>query len=151
MGEGITIRLATGKDTDAIRECARQAYGKYVERIGKPPAPMLADFKGMVAAGNIHLLEHRGSFAGYVTAFALDGDWHLDSVAILPQHRGAGLGRMLIGHAEELGRKGGYSRITLYTNAKMTENLSYYPKLGYAETGRRTEDGYDRVFFAKPL
>ena len=151
MGEGITVRMATDEDLDAIRACAQQAYGKYVERIGKQPAPMLADFAGLIGAGNIHVLEYKGSFAGYVTVFALDGDWHLDSVAIIPQHQGAGFGRMLIAHADELGRKGGYSRITLYTNAKMTENLSYYPKLGYAEIGRRTEDGYDRVFFSKPL
>lgn len=33
----------------------------------------------------------------------------------------------------------------LYTNEKMTENLSIYPKLGYVEVGRRTENGFNRV------
>jgi hypothetical protein len=31
----------------------------------------------------------------------------------------------------------------------MTENLAYYPPLGYRETDRRAEGGYERVFFAK--
>ena len=39
----------------------------------------------------------------------------------------------------------------LYTNARMTENLSLYPHLGYVEVERREEDGFDRVFFEKGL
>jgi hypothetical protein len=33
----------------------------------------------------------------------------------------------------------------------MTENLSLYAALGYEETGRATEDGFDRVYFRKSL
>ena len=33
----------------------------------------------------------------------------------------------------------------------MTENLAIYARLGYRETGRRTEDGYHRVFMEKLL
>jgi hypothetical protein len=33
----------------------------------------------------------------------------------------------------------------------MTENLSYYPRHGYAETHRAEQDGFRRVYFRKPL
>ena len=33
----------------------------------------------------------------------------------------------------------------------MTENLRYYPRHGYIETHRGQQDGYDRVFFRKPV
>jgi hypothetical protein len=33
----------------------------------------------------------------------------------------------------------------------MTENLAYYPSLGFRETDRREEDGYSRVFFEKQV
>jgi hypothetical protein len=33
----------------------------------------------------------------------------------------------------------------------MTENLSIYPRLGYVEVARRSEDGFNRVFFEKQL
>jgi len=33
----------------------------------------------------------------------------------------------------------------------MTENLAYYPRHGYRETHRAAQDGFERVFFAKPL
>ncbi len=37
------------------------------------------------------------------------------------------------------------------TNEKMSQNLSIYPHLGYVETGRRIEDGFNRVYFEKKL
>ncbi|HEX7058445.1 MAG TPA: hypothetical protein VF176_01160 [Solirubrobacterales bacterium] len=39
----------------------------------------------------------------------------------------------------------------LYTNAKMTENLELYLRLGYREVDRRCELGFERVFLAKRL
>ncbi len=33
----------------------------------------------------------------------------------------------------------------------MTENLRYYPRQGYIETHRATENGYRRVFFTKAI
>jgi hypothetical protein len=33
--------------------------------------------------------------------------------------------------------------VTLYTNEKLTENLQLHPALGYAETGRRTDEGFE--------
>ena len=41
--------------------------------------------------------------------------------------------------------------VHLYTNEKMAENLLIYPKLGYTEVERRTEDGFNRVYFEKTL
>jgi hypothetical protein len=37
------IRKALHSDLDAIRRCAEAAYSVYVERIGRRPAPMVAD------------------------------------------------------------------------------------------------------------
>ena len=39
----------------------------------------------------------------------------------------------------------------LYTNEAMTENLSFYPRHGYRETGRAVQDGFRRVFFSKTV
>ena len=33
----------------------------------------------------------------------------------------------------------------------MTENLTYYPRYGYTETHRAQQDGFQRVFFRKPV
>src|SRR6266404_4605512 len=47
------IRKATAEDVVRIGAIARAAYGKYVPRIGREPAPMVADFAAEVAAGRV--------------------------------------------------------------------------------------------------
>lgn len=74
---------------------------------------------------------------------------HLENVAVAPECQGHGLGKRLIGHCEQTARALGCAAVELYTNEKMTENLSLYPAMGYVETGRRREDGFNRVYFRK--
>ncbi len=71
--------------------------------------------------------------------------------ALFPRFQGLGLGMQLIDFVEQQARGGGYGSIELYTNAKMTENLGLYPRLGYVEFDRRHEAGFDRVYFQKKL
>jgi hypothetical protein len=42
-------------------------------------------------------------------------------------------------------------KLFLYTNDQMNENLDFYPSLGFVETQRITEDGFERVYFEKKL
>ena len=62
-----------------------------------------------------------------------------------------GLGGALIAHVEAMARAAGARAVELYTNAKMTENHSLYPRLGYGEAGQAIEDGFNRVFYRKKL
>lgn len=145
------IRPATPDDEPAIRACAAAAYAPYVPRIGREPAPMQADFAAQIAAGQVHVATGAGGVLGYVV-FYPDGDGVLlESVAVLPSAAGQGIGKALIAHCEADARAQGARAVCLYTNEKMTENLSIYPRLGYVETGRRVEDGFARVYFEKRL
>ena len=47
------IRPALLSDADAVARCVKAAFTPYIERIGKPPAPMLADFPELIAAGKV--------------------------------------------------------------------------------------------------
>jgi GNAT superfamily N-acetyltransferase len=73
----------------------------------------------------------------------------LENVAVLPSAAGKGIGKALIGFCEDEARRRGFGSVHLYTNERMAENLSIYPRLGYVEVARRVEDGFNRVFFAK--
>jgi ribosomal protein S18 acetylase RimI-like enzyme len=127
------------------------AYGKYIERIGKAPAPMHADFARQIEQGLIHVALRARQFAGYVAFFPEGDHLHLDAVAVLPEHSGKGVGKALIGYVEQVARQGGFKAVELYTNEAMTENLAMYPKLGYLETHRKRDAGYNRVFYRKTL
>jgi hypothetical protein len=52
--------------------------------------------------------------------------------------------------ADEALRRG-YREIRLYTHETMVENQRLYAAIGYEETGRGSEAGYNRVFMRKQL
>ena len=146
------IRRARPDDAPAIRGRARQAYARYVPRIGRPPAPMAADYAALIAVGDVSVAtEADGGFLGFIVFRAAGRDLLLENVAVLPGAAGRGIGKALIAHCEQAARAQGAVAVRLYTNAKMTENLALYPRLGYTETARRSEDGFERVYFEKRL
>ena len=146
------IRPAQPRDESAIRECAEQAYARYVPAIGRKPAPMLADFAAQIAAGVVYVAtDEHGTFQGFVVFYPECEHVLLENVAVLPSAAGQGVGKSLISFCEDTGRQLGMSTVQLYTNEKMTENLAIYPRLGYVNVGRRTEDGFNRVYFEKRL
>jgi GNAT superfamily N-acetyltransferase len=75
----------------------------------------------------------------------------LENVAVSKAGRGKGIGKALIQFCEAQATRLGLGSVCLYTNEKMTDNLSIYPRLGYVEVQRRSEDGFDRVYFEKRL
>ena len=145
------IRKATDADLDQVEACAVEAYTRYIERIGRKPAPMVADFAASIEAGTLSVIELDGRVCGFVVFYGCNDYLHLENVAVDPRFQGLGLGRQLIDYVEQQARSGGYGSIQLYTNAKMTENLGLYPRLGYEQFDRRVENGFDRVYFSKAL
>ena len=148
---GVQIRRAIPADLDDIRSCACAAYARYVPRMGRDPAPMHADFAGQIAHGDVYVAHVRGRFAGYVVYYPGSDELVLENVAVRPGLTGKGIGKALIGDAERAARRWGFGKISLYTNEAMVENLGMYPKLGYREVERKTQQGFRRVFFEKKL
>lgn len=145
------LRPATAADLDAVKSCAEQAYALYVPRIGQTPASMVADFAAQISAGHVHVAEAAGAVAGFIVLYPRGDHIHVENVAILPALQGRGIGKALLDFAEAEAKRRSLAALELYTNAKMNENQTFYPRLGYAETGRREEDGFARVFYRKAL
>ena len=113
---------------------------------------MDADFAAQIAAGEVYVAaDADGAFQGFIVFFPEDGHMFLENVAVMPQAAGKGVGKSLTGFCEDEAKRLGLGSVKLYTNEKMIENLSIYPRLGYLETERRTENGFNRVFFEKRL
>jgi ribosomal protein S18 acetylase RimI-like enzyme len=146
------IRRAVAGDEAAIRDCADRAYDRYVAAIGRKPAPMVADYASQIASGQVHVaVDESGSLEGFIVFFPMNGHMFLENVAVQPAASGRGIGKSLIRFCEAEAFRLGLPAVRLYTNEKMTDNLSLYPRLGYVEVGRRTEDGFGRVYFEKSL
>jgi ribosomal protein S18 acetylase RimI-like enzyme len=149
--EETLLRPALAGDVPAIADCARAAYRRYVPRIGREPAPMVADFAALVAAGEIHVLLAGAALAGFVVIRPGADHLFIENVAVHPDRQGRGIGRKLLAFAESAAVARGLPALKLYTNVKMTENFPFYESLGFVETERRHEDGFDRVYMIKRL
>jgi len=146
------IRQAEADDAPAIHDCAQRAYARYVPLIGRKPAPMTADFASQIAERKVHVaVDSHGALEGFIVFYAEDDHVLLENVAVNPDVAGRGVGKALIAQCEDAARRLGSARVLLYTNEKMTDNLSIYRRLGYVEVARRSESGFRRVYFQKRL
>ena len=146
------IRPAQQRDRGAVEAIVRAAYSVYVERVGKRPGPMLDDYAKLIADGAVSVLEAPdGAIAALIVLLAKPGHLLLDNIAVRPDRQGQGLGRGLVSFAESEARRLGYAELRLYTHEMMTENIAVYTRLGFRETGRGREAGYDRVFMTKAI
>lgn len=146
---GMEPRKATPADVPAIQAVIAASYRKYLDRMDRPPAPMLHDYNAAIQAGDTWVT---GDPVLGVISLVQEGDSLLvENVAVDPATQGTGLGRRLMNFAEQQAAQRGLGRLTLYTNEAMTENQAIYTHLGYEVRDRRTENGYQRVFMEKVL
>jgi ribosomal protein S18 acetylase RimI-like enzyme len=145
------IRSAISTDLAAIRDVVHAAYRHYIPRIGKPPGPMLDDYARRVADHEAWVLEDGGRIVGVLVLEETPKGFLLDNIAVLPECQGKGQGRALLQFAEAEARRRGFREIHLYTHALMTENIALYERIGFVETRRVAEKGYDRVYMTKRL
>ena len=147
----LILRPAGPMDAVPMRRLAAAAYEKYVDRIGREPAPVSADYERIAESGDAWVAEQGGRLVGLLVVAAARDHLLIENVAVAPQAQGLGIGRELLRLAEEQARAHGLHDVRLYTNEAMTENLEFYPRRGFRETGRAVQDGFHRVFFAKPV
>ena len=143
------FRKATAADLPDVREIIDAAYRMYLPRMDRPPAPMLRDYAPAVEAGALWVTGSPPD--GLISLIPAGGGLLVENVAVHPRAQGAGLGRRLMEFAEAEAARLGLARLSLYTNVVMTENQAIYARLGYRETRRETEDGYQRVYMEKAI
>lgn len=147
----VTLRSALFVDLPFVTSCAELSYAIYVDRIGKKPAPMVADFAAALELGQLEILETKDAPAGFLVSYAKGTVLFVENIALHPNHQGKGFGGQIFTLLEDRARIRGMDAIELYTNEKMTENLAFYPRLGFDEVERRSEAGFNRVYFRKAL
>jgi GNAT superfamily N-acetyltransferase len=147
----IEIRAAGETDVARAQDVVQAAYRFYIARMGKPPGPMLDDYARRQRDAQLYIASLGGEQVGVAVLVRADDHVELNNVAVHPRWQGRGIGRALIAFAEETARAQGVPELRLYTHVTMTENIQRYARIGFIETHRGTEDGYERVFMRKLL
>ncbi|KAM0421124.1 hypothetical protein ACHAPT_011016 [Fusarium lateritium] len=153
--EDLALRRATPQDVPVIKAIVDSAYTKYIERIGKPPAPMTTDYNEVLDSHDVFVLR-KNDDQNIVGSIVLGHEQGSDSIKINNlvvdvAAQGRGYGGVLMRYAADFAKSRGCDALELFTNVKMYENLGLYAKMGFAETERKTDEGYERVYFRKDL
>jgi ribosomal protein S18 acetylase RimI-like enzyme len=158
LSAGIELRRATEADAPLMSALARIAYGHYVERIGREPGPMTADYAELVRGAECWIVSAPAADVatnpvdiGYLVLREEADHLLLDNVAVSPDWQGSGIGRQLLAFAEGRARNRGRGEVRLFTHETMTENIEFYGHHGYRETHRDEQSGFRRVFMTKRL
>ena len=145
------IRPAQIIEAEAVRDVVHAAYRHYIARIGKPPGPMLDDYTKRIEDGQAWVMDDARRIAGVLVLEQGPHGFLLDNIAVLPECQGKGFGRALIEFAEAEARRRGFGAISLYTHELMRENIALYRRIGFVETHRISEKGFNRVYMTKRL
>ena len=81
------IRLAMTTEVPAIKLIARKSFERYVPLIGKPPAPMNADFSVHVLKATVFIAQSekkQGSVLRHAIVLQGDGEWLLENFTVSP-------------------------------------------------------------------
>lgn len=149
----LTLHKATVEDIPTLESMTSAAYTKYIPRIGKPPAPMTENWPQTIRAHTVLVLRDTDQTVGSIT-FHEEQDTNslqVNNLVVDPAAQARGYGSYMLRYVESECRKKDLRYVTLYTNVKMFENIGYYAKMGFVETGRRMEDGFERVYFGKEI
>ena len=112
---------------------------------------MLVNFVDEVAAGRVVVIENETRIDGYLVGWSEADAYFVDNIAVDPTCQRKGLGRALMDHAVAEARRLRLPALRLYTNVTMTENIAIYAGLGFVETHRVDEHGFQRVYMRRAL
>jgi GNAT superfamily N-acetyltransferase len=146
----LVLRRAGLSDAEPVRRLVHAAYGGYGPLLGRTPLPMLTDYDAAVRDHEVWLLETAdGALAGVIELLERADHLWIDNVAVDPAWQGRGLGRRLLGFADNEARRRGLPELGLLTNERYVANIAMYGRYGYRETHREPHLGTDLVHFRK--
>ncbi|WP_281658335.1 GNAT family N-acetyltransferase [Halobacillus sp. Cin3] len=142
------IRRAVPGDALQLEACMQKAYSVYKKRMnGNQLPPLEADYKGEIVSYPVWVLDKGDEILGGVILMFHPTYTQVANIAVDPDYQGHGLGRRLLGFAEEKSVERGCFEMRLATHRLLTENVAFYTSMGWEESGR---DDF-RIFFKKRL
>jgi GNAT superfamily N-acetyltransferase len=147
------MRPARPDEAEAIGALVESAFTRHIPAVGRRPAPMDDNHAARIAQGQQYVADgdEPGALAASIVLVDEDDYLVVNNVAVAPAFQGQGRGRALLAFAEDEARRRGLTEVRLHTHAAMADNIIMYPRLGYVESGRETQGGFNRVLFVKAL
>jgi ribosomal protein S18 acetylase RimI-like enzyme len=138
----LRLRLAGPRDLAALGEFQRAAYAPNRAILGLEPLPLLFDYDQVLGRYETWLADGDGGLSGALILDPYPDHLLIWSLATAPSAQRQGLGARLLAAAEARARQLGLDTLRLYTGEKLTGNVRWYHRHGYAI--ERVEELEDR-------
>jgi predicted N-acetyltransferase YhbS len=133
-GSSVSLREATDDDAPVILTVLQAAFEEYRGRLDPPSGvhtETVETIRSKLKAGHAVLAFVGDAAAGCVFYSLESSRVYLSRLAVLPEHRRHGLGRMLIEHVERKARQSNVKHIQLGLRLVLTGLRAYYERMGY--------------------
>ena len=139
MSARIVVRSADINDVPAM-QAVENAAGERFREIDDPRIAQRADDPPYSADGLARAIAERrawvaldngGVVIGFAVAWTVDGEGHLEELAVTPEHGRRGVGRVLVDEVVVWASKQRLPSITLTTFRDVPWNAPYYEKLDF--------------------
>ena len=125
-------RRAQISDVAAIEALQRAAYARNRDLLGVEPLPLRVDYHEIVALMEVWLFGPAKALRGVLALEAEPDALLIWSIASAPQAQGAGLGAVMLDFAQRRARELNLATVRLYTGEKLTDNIDWYRRRGFA-------------------
>lgn len=132
LNQDFMIRKMTPMDIDAIMRIEVESFSLPWSR-----ESYLGEMKNNFATYLVG--DYEGEVIGYGGIWVVFEEAHITNVAVAPEYRKAGVGRVLMEELERAARKKAAQRIILEVRPSNAAGLALYRGLGYLTSGLRKE------------
>lgn len=131
----IDVHEARAADVPLLAAIEADADELFLERFGNPPWDPPTPGQDRVATAGFVLVAGSPP-VGFAHVVEIEGDAHLELLAVRRDHGRQGIGTALVTAAKAEARARGFRRLTLSTFRDVPWNAPFYAKLGFTELGR---------------
>jgi GNAT superfamily N-acetyltransferase len=90
-------------------------------------------------------VDETGKLVGCVFCKPESATLYVGKLAISPDHQGKGIGRLLLGKAEEVAAQAGLGALRLETRIELVANHKTFARWGFVKTAENRHAGFDRT------
>lgn len=123
----------------------------YTEKGFAATTPMTDEIEGRIKKKSVWLVFSNDKIAGTVSIFPRGDELYIRSMAVSPEARGKGIGKILMEHVHEMAYSNGCSSITLNTTTFLLSAIRLYERFGFKKVGMGDLQGTPLIRMTKDL
>ncbi|RIX53690.1 GNAT family N-acetyltransferase [Paenibacillus nanensis] len=128
------IRSAKQDEIVVVRDIILESFKEYAGLLHPPSGALsetLESISSKVERGGAVIVWEDTEPVGTALYNFVDDYMYIGRVAVLPKHRGKGIGKVIMAHLEQLALHKGYNKTRLGVRLSLPDNLMFYQKLHY--------------------